>query len=130
MSQITKIGAQGEAMVINELTKRGWAVAKPILDLGVDLLACKVENMKVKIISIQVKTRTKPTHGRTQGRATCYGIDLKRKRIIDGVYYIIACPNIEECVILPSEQVRKTPHLHRGKHREWEEFKGRWDLLK
>lgn len=125
MSWIPKIGAQGEAMVINELTQRGWAAAKPILDLGVDILACKVENRKVETIAIQVKTKSKRTHG----HGTCYGFSIKRDKIIDGVCYIIACPRIQECIILTSEQIRKTPHLHRGRDREWDEFKGRWDLL-
>lgn len=125
MSQTTKVGAKGEAMVISELTERSWAVAKPIVDVGIDLLACKVEDGKVKTVAVQVKTITKPSHG----GGTCYGFNIGVRDIIDGVYYIIVCPATGEYIVLTSDQVRKKWHVHKGRDSEWDEFRDRWDLL-
>jgi len=123
MNASMKTGAEGEALVISELTRKGWAVAKPILDFGVDLLACKIDNGKIRTMAIQVKTVTKKSHGNN----TCYGVNVDK--IIDGVHYIIVCPKIPEYTILTSEQVKKKPHLHRGRHSEWQEGIVQWDSL-
>jgi len=121
----TLIGAQGEAKVISELTDRGWAVAKPILDLGVDLLACRIVDGSVKIVAIQVKTKATPSHN----RGTCYGHQFTKSKIIDGVYYIIACLTIREYIIIPSEQAKQKTHWHKERA-EWDEFKNRWELIR
>jgi hypothetical protein len=125
MNNTTMVGAKGEAKVISELTDRGWAVAKPLLDLGVDLLACKIENHTVRTVAIQVRTLDTPSHD----RGTCYGFQLNREKVIDGVFYIIVCPTIEEFVIIPSAQVRQKPHWHQ-RQAEWQRFKNRWELVR
>ena len=64
------VGAQGEAKVISELTNLGWGVGKPILDLGVDLLAYKIEDSAIQLVAIQVKTLDTKSHH----HGTCFGI--------------------------------------------------------
>ena len=124
MNNTTMVGAKGEAKVISELTDRGWAVAKPLLDLGVDLLACKVNEGTIKMVAIQVKTLETPSHH----RGTCYGYGFQKSKIIDGIYYVIACPTIQEYVILKSEQIRRKTHWHKEQP-EWDSFKNQWDLI-
>ena len=118
-------GAQGEAKVISELTDKGWAVAKPILDLGVDLLACKIVDDAIRTVAIQVKTEMKPNHH----GGTCYGHHFTKSEIIDGVYYVIACPTIQEYIILPSEEAKQKTHWHK-ENVEWDNFKNKWELIR
>lgn len=120
----TIVGAKGEAKVISELTNRGWGVGKPLLDLGIDLLAYKIENHSIRLIAIQVKTLATPSHHQN----TCYGAQFSEEDIIDGIFYIIVCPEINEFVIIPSEEIRRKPHWHQD-HEEWRRFKDRWELI-
>ena len=119
------IGAQGEAKVISELTNRGWGVGKPILDLGVDLLAYKIEKNTIRLVAIQVKTLEMQSHH----HGTCFGIQFNREDVIDGVFYIIVCLGINEFVIIPSEEMKRKSHWHQN-NEEWKNLKNRWDLIK
>ena len=118
------VGARGEAKVISELTNRGWGVGKPLLDLGIDLLAYKIENHSIRLVAIQVKTLATPSHHRN----TCYGAQFNGEDIIDGIFYIIVCLDISEYVIIPSVEIRRKHHWHQD-HAEWQRFKNRWELI-
>jgi hypothetical protein len=120
----TIVGARGEAKVISELTNRGWGVGKPLLDLGIDLLAYKIENHSIRLVAIQVKTSATPSH---HGN-TCYGAQFNEEEVVDGIFYIIVCPEIDEFVIIPSEEIRRKPHWHQDQE-EWRRFKNRWELI-
>jgi hypothetical protein len=124
MSLSVEKGAKGEAHIISKLTESGWGVAKPLLDLGVDLLAYRIENRKVKVLAIQLKSLESESHE----NKTCYGFQIDRAEVIQGVTYIIVCPKIGEYLIIPSEELMKKSHWHRT-HPQWEKFKEKWDLL-
>jgi hypothetical protein len=54
----TEVGAWGENYASGELELRGWIVAVPRRDEGIDFVAFKIESEQFKYAFIQVKTAT------------------------------------------------------------------------
>lgn len=57
MSEKIQISLIGEHLVMINLIEQGWSIAKPLPDIGIDLIAIKIEDDKEsKVRCIQVKT--------------------------------------------------------------------------
>jgi len=56
VSNAIQVSTKGELLAAIDLIEEGWSIAKPQPDVGIDLVATKIEQHEVKVKCVQVKT--------------------------------------------------------------------------
>ncbi len=78
-------GRVGEQLVSLRLVERGYNVARPDYDEGIDLIAFREEEGRIKYFALQVKTATYTEKAK-------YSITIhKRKMLEDPSFYLVFC---------------------------------------
>ena len=112
MSEQRRIGAIGEQIAITQLIKEGWSVAKPYPDIGIDILAVKLENGKLRTRNIQVKSSfgekryRQIKNIRREKSHNLYGFTFKKIMPNTEYWFVFSFENREPLIkILSSEEL-------------------------